>query len=203
MEKTAVRNPDAEGSCQSELYLKKTELRKEIFAMRSQLSAAEAERLSGRIADRLRGLPEYQAAERIFFYIDFGKEVQTRGLIRRALLEGKSVAVPRIEGKQMRFYPFTDFSSLKKSAFGIDEPAGGEPVWWEDAFVVMPGVAFDKKGHRLGYGGGFYDRYLEAFPVRFKAALAFSFQVRDEIPSDRYDIGPDLVVTENELFDFS
>ena len=89
--------------------------------------------------------------------------------------------------------------AIKPGYFGIPEPEDGEIVTWEEAFMVMPGVAFDPMNHRVGYGGGFYDRFLEKHPKVLKAALAFECQIMPEVPYEATDIFPDWVVTEKRV----
>ena len=119
-------------------------------------------------------------------------------LIEEAWKAGKEVAVPKVDGKDMIFYKLTDFSQLEPGYFGIPEPARGEIVEWEDALMIMPGVAFDKNNHRVGYGGGFYDRYLEKHPDLKRIAAAFEFQILSEVPTEPTDISPEIVVTEKQ-----
>lgn len=119
-------------------------------------------------------------------------------LIEEAWKAGKEVAVPKVDGKDMIFYKLTDFSQLEPGYFGIPEPTRGEIVEWEDALMIMPGVAFDKNNHRVGYGGGFYDRYLEKHPDLKRIAAAFEFQILSGVPTEPTDISPEIVVTEKQ-----
>ncbi len=183
-----------------ELKQAKAEYRNRVFRLREKMTAETADLVSRDILSRLCSLPVYQNASRIAAYLDFGKEVRTRPLIEEALRAGKEVALPKISGGKMQFYPYTADTILKTNAFGIGEPWGGDPVFWEDALMIMPGVAFDRRRNRIGYGGGYYDRYLSEHPHHFKAALAMNAQVFDEIPCGREDIRPDLIVTEYEVF---
>ena len=98
----------------------------------------------------------------------------------------------------MIFYKLTDFSQLEPGYFGIPEPARGEIAEWENALMIMPGVAFDKQNHRVGYGGGFYDRYLEKHPALKRIAAAFEFQILPEVPTEPTDISPEIIVTEKQ-----
>ena len=99
----------------------------------------------------------------------------------------------------MIFYKLTDFSQLEPGYFGIPEPASGEIADWPKALMIMPGVAFDRANHRVGYGGGFYDRYLEKHPQLERVAIAFSFQMLPEVPTEPTDICPQIIVTEEEI----
>ena len=108
--------------------------------------------------------------------------------------------MPKVVGQDMIFYKLTDFAQLEKGYFGIPEPAGGEIVQWEDAMMVMPGVAFDRENHRVGYGGGFYDRFLEKHPCIRRVAVAFEFQMLPEVPTEPTDISPEIIVTEKSAY---
>ena len=96
----------------------------------------------------------------------------------------------------MEFYYFEGYDTLQPGTYGVLEPVGGVLATDTDALFIMPGVAFDRENHRIGYGGGYYDRYLERPNQHFKIALAYQFQVYQQIPFERFDIQPDLILTE-------
>lgn len=177
----------------------KKDIRKKIFAERKCVSDAQTEEWSRRITERVISLPAFQKADRIMAYADYNHEVMTRFLIEEAWRAGKEVAVPKVVGKDMEFYLLHDFSQLEPGYYGIPEPVRGEQTDWEDALMIMPGVAFDRKCHRVGYGGGFYDRFLEKHPGIQRLAVAFSFQLLPEVPVEPTDIFPQILVTETEL----
>lgn len=178
----------------------KKDIRKRIFAARKACSDIEAAKWSCMITERVLALPAFKKAEKILVYADYNHEVMTGYLIEEAWKQSKEVAVPKVVGKDMVFYKLTDFSQLEPGYFGIPEPASGEIVDWEDALMIMPGVAFDKENHRCGYGGGFYDRYLEKHPLVERVAVAFSFQMVPEVPTEPTDICPQILVTEKETY---
>ena len=126
--------------------------------------------------------------------------IRDRYIIEAAWNDGKEVAVPKVVGQDMVFYKLTDFAQLEKGYFGIPEPARGEIVQWEEALMIMPGVAFDRQNHRVGYGGGFYDRFLEKHPYITRVAVAFEFQMMSEVPVEPTDISPEIIVTEKEIY---
>lgn len=167
--------------------------------MREQVGEELVRINSGRIMERVLSMPLYQEKDCLYVYVDFNREVKTRALIERALADGKTVAVPKVMRGSMVFIRLTDFSQLGRGYYGIMEPKGGEEVRREDALMLMPGVAFDRQRRRIGYGGGYYDRFLAAHPGIATAALAFGFQVFDEIPAEETDIRPSFVVTEEEI----
>lgn len=177
----------------------KKEIRKKIFALRKKYSDSEIEEMSRRIIARVTALPTFKNADRILVYADYNHEVITRYLIEEAWQLGKEVAVPKVNGKDMVFYKLTDFSQLAPGYYNIPEPIEGEIVQWEEALMIMPGVAFDRSIHRVGYGGGFYDRYLAKHRKLERLAVAFSFQILPVVPTEPTDIFPQILVTENEI----
>ena len=185
----------------SRLMEEKKEIRKKIFKARKEHTDAWIRENSLRITEALTQLPEYRNAERIMAYADYNHEVITRYIIEQAWKDGKEVAVPKVFGKDMVFYRLTDFSQLESGYFGIPEPKeDGETVSWEEAMMVMPGVAFDVNCNRVGYGGGFYDRFLEKHPEVCRVAVGFSFQILPEVPTEPTDIRPQVIVTEENIY---
>ena len=178
----------------------KKEIRKRIFKARKEHDDAWIQEKSHVITETLTKLPEYRNAERIMAYADYNHEVMTRYIIEEAWKAGKEVAVPKVVGKDMVFYRLTDFSQLEPGYFGIPEPVRGEIVKWEDALMVMPGVAFDPENNRVGYGGGFYDRFLEKHPDITRLAVAFDFQILDLVPTEPTDICPQIIVTQSKVY---
>ena len=177
----------------------KKEIRKKVFAARKQHTDAWVEEMSKVITQRVVALPAFKHADRILAYADYNHEVITRYMIEEAWKAGKEVAVPKVVGKDMVFYRLTSFSQLEPSYFGIPEPVEGEIVDWDDALMVMPGVAFDEQNNRVGYGGGFYDRFLEKHPGIFRLAVAFDFQILDSVPTEPTDICPQIIVTQTKV----
>ena len=163
----------------------KKEIRKKIFKARKEHEDAWIQEKSRKITETLTQLPEYRNADRIMAYADYNHEVITRYIIEQAWKDGKEVAVPKVFGKDMIFYRLTDFSQV---------------VSWEEAMMVMPGVAFDVNCNRVGYGGGFYDRFLEKHPKIQRVAVGFSFQMLPEVPTEPTDIRPQVIVTEEQVY---
>lgn len=178
----------------------KTHIRKKIFALRKQVSDAQVHERSEIILNKVIATEEYKRAKQVLAYVDFNHEVETVDLIRRCMADGKQVAVPKVRGQEMDFYHLTDFSQLEPGYFGIPEPARGTIIDWPKALMIVPGVAFDPLCHRLGYGQGFYDRYLAAHRELKTIALAFSFQIVPAAPYEETDILPQMVITEEETY---
>lgn len=175
----------------------KQEMRKIVKGYRQSLSNEEAAIKSITILNKLFETEQYKQAECVYCYIDFRNEVKTMPLIRKAILDGKRVAAPRISDKTMDFYYITGHADLEEGSFGIMEPVPSCALAEEtDAVLVMPGVAFDRENHRIGYGGGYYDRYLERENTHFKIALAYDFQIFEHVPYEEHDICPDMILSE-------
>lgn len=183
-----------------EKYGRKKVIRKQVFAARKAHTDQQIDDWSRKIAETVTALPEYSNSRRILAYADYNHEVMTKYIIEAAWNDGKEVAVPKVVGQDMVFYKLTDFAQLEKGYFGIPEPARGEIVQWEEALMIMPGVAFDRQNHRVGYGGGFYDRFLEKHPYITRVAVAFEFQMMSEVPVEPTDISPEIIVTEKEIY---
>mgnify|MGYP005755080117 FL=1 len=181
--------------------LGKKEIRAEVKKRRREADEETLHEKSLQILERFRQLSAYKDASLLLAYVDAKREAETRLLMRCAWDDGKKVAAPRVDGDGiMHFYYLRSLKDLEPGAFGIMEPRADcricEP---EEGLLLMPGVAFDEQGHRVGYGGGYYDRYLEKHPHLIHIALAFEFQIFPEVPSEKHDICPDLIVTENRI----
>lgn len=141
---------------------------------------------------------EYANADTLYAYLPYNQEVRTEGIIQKALADGKSVAVPKVYGEEMRFILISDLNSLELSTMGIPEPVADEPIATDStALILMPGLAFDRQGHRIGYGGGFYDKYLAREPDHPTVALCYDFQILQQLETDVYDIPVDKVIWAN------
>ena len=178
----------------------KKRIRKLIADRRSVIKTDEIKEASVKICEKVIALREFVDCAYVYAYIDFNNEVETKGIIEEAWRNGKKVAVPKITDNRMDFYEITSFEQLQKGYYGILEPQGCEMANAEDALMIVPGVAFDKKRHRVGYGGGFYDRYLEQHRKHVTVAVAFEFQIVDEAPCDVFDIIPQKLITEANIF---
>ena len=177
----------------------KNKIRKEILALRKAMPIYLLEEYSKKIAEKLIKHPEYQSAELVFTYIDAKGEVKTKDIIEHAWENRKRVAVPRVQGDIMEFYLISSYEDLEPGNFGIMEPKKNSTEVTdihENSVVIMPGVAFDRSGNRIGYGKGYYDKYFSKYPDLYKIALAFSMQIVSEIPADIFDIKADCIITE-------
>ncbi len=173
----------------------KTQLRRQIREMKRQMTENQIETASARLGELFAKTEQYRQAKTIYGYLPYNQEVRTTHMLERALREGKRVAVPKVYGDEMKFIYLTDFSDLEENSWGIPEPVSDGPVASDTtALVLMPGLAFTKNGDRMGYGGGFYDKFLASESNHPTVALCYAFQLVDEIPTDDYDIPVDLVL---------
>ena len=128
-------------------------------------------------------------------------KILARLLIETAWNLNKIVAVPKIINGNMSFYRIQSFKDLTIGTFNILEPTSNELICTTEGLMIMPGVVFDKNCHRIGYGKGFYDRYLKNYPQLNKIAVAYDLQVVDHIQSEAHDINPHFVITESQIYD--
>lgn len=180
----------------------KKEIRKRMRVLRENMTREDMFSKSSLIFEQLITVPEYKNAEKIFTYVSMNNEVDTIMLIDYSLSMDKRVFVPKVSGRDMLFYEISDISELSPGYCGIYEPDtdGKEPDYSKAGFMCMPGVAFDKDYNRIGYGGGFYDRYLSGENKFYKAALAYEFQFVDHIRTEHVDVKPDMIVTEDNIY---
>ena len=136
----------------------------------------------------------YQAAKTVYGYYPQNQEVRLLPILARAMADGKKVALPKITGGKMAFFYVTDFTLVAPGFGGIPEPPDACPAEDETALVILPGLAFDRAGRRLGYGGGFYDRFLALEPGHPTVALCYDFQIVPEVPAEAYDLPAGLVL---------
>lgn len=174
--------------------MNKKELRAQIKAKKSALTEQQIVDCSSRLAQQLFRHPAYQAAKSIYGYLSFNEEVRTLPILRQAQLDGKRVAVPKVFGEEIRFLRFDENTPIALGYKGIPEPTEGELADDPDALVLMPGLAFDPMGHRMGYGGGFYDRFLAKEPHP-TIALCYDFQLLPDLPVQAHDIPVDAVLS--------
>lgn len=173
----------------------KKALRASIRDQKRAMTTEEIESLSATLAEKFYETPQYKAASTIYGYLPYNQEVRTVPMLQRALDDGKTVAVPKVIDDRMIFVVMDDLSKVEKGYAGIPEPIDNGPEANDpSALVLMPGLAFDPQGHRIGYGGGFYDRFLEKEPNHPTVALCYAFQVFPELQTQEHDIPVDLVL---------
>lgn len=175
--------------------MNKQELRRVIREQKRAMSEADIDRRSAILAEKFLQSDAYKAARTVYGYLPYNQEVRTVPILQQALRDGKQVAVPKVYGDDMKFIYLDDLSQVSKGYAGIPEPIADGPVAQDEtALVLMPGLAFDREGHRIGYGGGFYDRFLSREPDHPTVALCYDFQVMEKIETESFDIPVDVVL---------
>lgn len=190
---------------------KKKQIRKDILEVRRSMDIDKKDTYDTLIEKSFFESSFYKEAKNIFIYISYDSEINTKRIINRAINERKNIYVPRTEfdTKLMNAVKINDFSNLVESRYGILEPKKEEPFIDPNELdlIVVPGVAFDKNGGRIGYGAGYYDRYFKRINEEnksriIKLALIYDFQLIDEVPTDEEDVLIDAVLTEKQFIKF-
>lgn len=182
----------------------KTSIRRDMLARRKSLPAATCLALSFRAQQRLLESPEFAAAGTVALYSAIRNEVFTEAIFAAASKLGKTVVYPRVGAAGLEFVEVSALRDLGPGAFGILEPTGSRTVPLQRLdLVVVPGVAFDFTGHRLGYGKGFYDRVLHGCERRgVLVGLGFELQLVEALPVQAHDVRMDMIVTEERTLGF-
>lgn len=173
----------------------KTALRKTIRERKRAMTPEQIEEKSRHLGQLFLESDVYRQAGTIYGYLPYNQEVRTVPMLQQALRDGKQVAVPKVYGEEMRFILMTDLSLVETGYAGIPEPIADAPIADDPtALVLMPGLAFDPQGRRVGYGGGFYDRFLAAEPNHPTLALCYDFQMLPALETEEFDIPVDTVL---------
>ena len=173
----------------------KKELRKIIREQKRAMTPERIEEASRKLGELFRATELYRNAKTVYGYLPYNQEVRTVPMLEQALADGKRVAVPKVYGDEMKFIYLTDLTQVEDGYAGIPEPVADGPVADDPtALVLMPGLAFDKEGHRIGYGGGFYDKFLAQEPNHPTIALCYDFQMLGQLPTEEFDIPVDCVL---------
>jgi 5-formyltetrahydrofolate cyclo-ligase len=188
------RPPDA-------LAERKRDIRRSVLHERDALLEEDRRARSAAITERLMALPELRSTRTVMAFWSFGSEVDTSRLIEALHAAGKRVALPRVDGREVAAVVYVPGDPTTATSFGAMEPTSAEIVRpTEIDVVIAPGVAFDRNGGRIGYGGGFYDRFLRSVRADTQViGLAFAVQLVDEVPRSEHDRLVDVVVTEEEV----
>ena len=195
--------------------ISKEKVRKKAVETRDSIDEESRQQKSEEIAKKILEADWFKEADIVLSYHAFRSEVEVDALNRAVLTQGKKLYLPKtyVKEKQIRFFEITDLSKLKRGYQKIWEPTGEEPEYSFEAvkeeqkkvLMIMPGTAYDARGYRMGYGGGYYDRYLNAHEAEWKMIdfmtvfAAFSEQKMILIPGERCDVKPDVIVTEKEI----
>lgn len=181
--------------------MKKDELRKSMSMKRNSLLKEAVKENSIKIFDRLTTIEAFTNAKQMLTYINLKNEVNTEGIINYCWNHNKKTVAPKVIDSEMEFYYFNKYEELKIGKFNILEPETTHKYIYNlGDVIIIPGLAFDTFGGRVGYGGGFYDKYLSKNSTLVKIAIAYDFQILNtKIEVDEYDIKPDYIVTENRI----
>ncbi|MCI9080202.1 MAG: 5-formyltetrahydrofolate cyclo-ligase [Lachnospiraceae bacterium] len=187
------------------MYNNKNTLRDRIKSLRADMPVHEKQEKDRLLYNNIIASGILRATNQVYIYVSYGTEADTRYLIEKLLQQHKHmVAAPRVNGKEMDFYEIKEMADLKPGFNGIPEPVTGQLVTKCNGIMFMPGLVFDKFHGRIGYGGGYYDRYLSRHKNDniFKVALAYDFQVlkTEEIIMEAHDIKPDIIITERAAY---
>ena len=186
----------------------KERLRKEILGKRILLSPEEINEYSSVIFKKLKKTEYYLQSKNIMFYVATKSEVQTKNMIEKSINIGKNISIPVMDCKSGNLHPslLIDFNNeLEKNNQGIFEPKGEFKRFFPEAkldLIIVPGVAFDIMGNRLGRGKGYYDHFLKAIASSIlKIALAYEIQIVEKIPTDTNDVPVDMIITEKRFIE--
>ena len=173
----------------------KTALRRSIQAQKRAMTQEQIVAASEDLGRQFLSCELYKNAKTVYGYLPYNQEVRTVPMLQQALQDGKRVAVPKVYGDEMKFIYMTDLSLVEAGYASIPEPVADEPVADDPtALVLMPGLAFDPQGHRIGYGGGFYDKFLASEPNHPTVALCYGFQMLEALETQAHDVPVDLVL---------
>lgn len=182
------------------LAKQKADRRKQMKLLLKAMDRDEKKILDHAVCENLFGLSEVLNAKQVYGYMALSWETGTIEVLERLWERGTKVALPRVFGSEMDFFEVSSLSDLSEGTFHILEPGEHcEKVEWADALMLVPGLAFSRDGRRLGKGGGYYDKYLEKYPSLKTVALAYDFQIAEEIPVAEHDKRVDVVVTESGI----
>lgn len=199
MDRKAENKPEKK----SKIYIEtKSEIRSRILKIRNSLMEEDRKQAAFLLRERILEHQWYRLSDTILCYADYGSEISTKELIREALSAGKKVFLPKVESADMRFYRISDLSDLVQGYKGIPEPKGDTESYYggeqdaEKMLLLMPGVAFDRHRNRIGYGKGFYDRFLADHPELQLRSIAVGYQCQllEELPAEETDIRPCQVI---------
>lgn len=181
--------------------MNKSEIREHMKRLRRELSAEEISKKSAEITSVLFSLDEFSRADTVMVYISAFKEVDTRAIIERLDGEGRKIVVPISNTEDFTITPsyITGFDDMHRGAYGIWEPDEVNEAREEDIdLIIVPGIAFDERGNRCGFGKGYYDRLLSESNA-VKIGLCYDFQIVSELETDEYDIPMDMVISERRI----
>ena len=175
--------------------MEKKKLRDRIRQRKRAMTETEIDQKSQALTEKFLASDLYKNAKTLYGYLPYNQEVRTWSIMAQALSDGKQIAVPKVYGDTMRFILLPNLDAVEKGYCGIPEPIADDPIADDKtALVLMPGLAFDPKGNRMGYGGGDDDKFLQDEPSHPTVALCYDFQMLPQLDTEAHDIPVDLVI---------
>ena len=180
----------------------KNHIKELMLEKRNSLSKQEILEKSRKIETKLLNFGQFKKSRIVMYFVSFNSEVNTHDMIKKSL-QDKTVIIPKIVRHEIEPSVIIDFDNLIPSGrFGILEPIEAMKTAYKNiGLVLVPGIAFDMQGHRIGYGFGYYDKFLRKVPKSIKIGLCFDFQVVDKIPNEEHDVAVDFVVTDERIIE--
>ena len=178
----------------------KQQIRKEYKKLRNEMSSSERKNKSEQICKNIISSELFQKSEKIFAYAPLGNEVDILPVIEEGWRQKKRIAFPKVFGDIMKYFEIHDFTELEPGSFHVMEPKEDHPADWENALVLVPGVVFDRKKNRMGYGKGYYDRFFQGKSGCIKLGVAYELQVTEQLPIEENDLPMAYLVTEENLW---
>lgn len=185
--------------------MEKNKIRYEYLMLRNKIEISARYSYSNSILEKIKSLKQYEQAKIIMLYLSYGSEVVTDLMIKEFLLDGKEVAVPIILTPGDGIMQAIKINSLEECSakvYGIRQPEFDENLIVDKRdvdLILVPGIVFDKKGYRIGYGKGYYDRWLEGTDIEKRIGLAYEVQIVSEIPKGQFDLPVGMLVTEKQI----
>lgn len=185
------------------MIVEKATLRKKMVDKLADIQPKKKKAIEQQLMLNLLNTELWRNARTIGIYLSFGNEWETRGIIEEAWRQGKQVTIPKTipETKEMKFYQIDNYSQVKKGHFGIEEPNINETIYIEKNkidLLIVPGVVFSADGYRIGFGGGYYDRFLTDF-IHPTISLVWSKQLIKKVPTNKYDLPVQYIMTEKGM----
>lgn len=178
--------------------MKKT-LRKKFISERNSLASDYRNSSTNTIFTKLEEQNFFESSEKIFIYIGFGSEIKTETFIKK-WINKKQIFVPKIDNNTMNLVHITSLEELTEGYFGILEPTNCNYFTGNIDLVITPSIVFDKKGYRLGYGKGYYDKYFSSREYDISVGLSYHKLLQDNVPKEDHDIKVDVIITEEKIF---
>lgn len=178
--------------------MKKT-LRKKFISERNSLASDYRNSSTNTIFATLEEQNFFESSEKIFIYVGFGSEITTETFIKK-WINKKQIFVPKIDNNTMNLVHITSLEELTEGCFGILEPTSCNYFTDNIDLVITPSIVFDKKGYRLGYGKGYYDKYFSSREYDISVGLSYHKLLQDNVPKEDHDIKVDVIITEEKIF---